>query len=60
MYDLVETLTGKELSVYNTEENAAMTKRWIWKMDWCKERGVSPYNFACWDMAEKAYLEKEK
>ena len=35
-----------------------LTKKWIWKMNWCKERRFPPASEMFWNMAEKAYNEK--
>lgn len=32
-----------------------LIKKWLWKMDWCKQRGMPPADQATWYRAEEAW-----
>lgn len=33
-------------------------KKWIWKMDYCREQRIPPAQKWAWDKAEEAYIKK--
>ena len=34
--------------------------KWIWKMDYCKQKRIPPGESWAWDLAEKAYLKMKE
>ena len=38
-----------------TKIQDTITNKWIWMMDYCKKRGVSPSQTWMWEQAEKEY-----
>lgn len=30
-----------------------VTEQWMWRMDWCKRRGLAPANSAIWELSGK-------
>jgi len=39
----------------DAEPAMSYTTPWIWKMQWCKQRGLPPARTDAWEQAEKAW-----
>jgi hypothetical protein len=42
------------------DQESAIVEKWLWKMDYCKEKKFPPAQAWAWDLAEAAFNEREK
>ena len=34
------------------------TNKWLWKMEWCKKKGLAPAKKEVWKQADEAYRKR--
>ena len=54
------TFDFETLNLDKMTDNEKTTKKWLWKMDWCKKEHLPPAQKWVWDKAEEAYKNIKK
>lgn len=55
-----ETYTQEQVDAMNEELLEDPSSEWFWRANWCKNKGISPYDWKNWNASKNAFMKEYK